>query len=359
MNTQLPLTSSVGLQQETGARQPYPPSALDRFMDFIEQLPIPYALTYLGLFIVQGTLNHVLSWMDGWVPPFTFTPLVLLFPLWLWGPLCIVTYLNSLSGDALSDFSPLLDVPPEEMRRLEYEFRTMPAKSVFLSALVWGSVYILFVFIGFEAVYTPYRVGMPLALLLTLEGLVSYLFGSIIYYHSLRQLRMVERTVNRVKQFDMFRLDPVYAFSVLTSRTGVAWVILLSLTLLMFPVQLAPVPSLALLLVQGVLALAAFVLPLRIVNQRLVAEKRRLLAEHDQRLEATLARLHRQIGEDELRGMVELNSAISGLNAERTVLEKIPTWPWRAGLLTGFLSIVVLPVILFLIQIALGRWFGN
>lgn len=130
-----------------------------------------------------------------------------------------------------------------------------------------------------------------------------------------------------VKEFDLFRLEPVYAFSALTSRTGVFVVILISLTLLTVQIETATVPTLALLIVQVVLAIVAFALPLRIVNRRLISEKRRLLAELDQRVKAALASLHRCLDNNALAEVAQLNSAIVGLNAERDILTKIPTWP--------------------------------
>jgi hypothetical protein len=162
-----------------------------------------------------------------------------------------------------------------------------------------------------------------------------------------------------VDQFDLFHLEPVYAFSTLTSRTGVSWVLLISLTLLTAPVQAALIPTLTLLITQLVLAIAAFVLPLRIVNTRLVLEKRRLLAELDQRVKGTLASLHRCIDDNALSDVPQLNTAIGGLSAERDILAKIPTWPWRAGMFKGFLSIVVLPIVLFILQLVLSRWFAG
>jgi hypothetical protein len=106
------------------------------------------------------------------------------------------------------------------------------------------------------------------------------------------------------------------------------------------------------------LAIAAFVLPLRTINGHLVSEKRRLLAELDQRVKGTLASLHRCLDDNALTKVAQLNVAIVGLNAERDILTKIPTWPWRAGMFTGFLSIVVLPILLFILQFVLARWFG-
>jgi hypothetical protein len=94
---------------------------------------------------------------------------------------------------------------------------------------------------------------------------------------------------------------------------------------------------------------------LRIVNQRLVSEKRRQLEELDQRMKATLVRLHKRIDENSFLEISLLNEALKGLITEREILTGISTWPWRPGLFAGFFSLVVLPVVLFLIQTALGR----
>jgi hypothetical protein len=279
--------------------------------------------------------------------------------MWLWGPLAIMTCLNSVSVEALTNFRPLVDIPDETLGRLKYEFTTMPARAVITSGAVWTIVYFVFTALALESMYAAYGFGRLAEVTNMARGWISFFIGSAFYYHTIRQLGLVNRAVRMVKQFDLFQLEPVYAFSALTSRTGVSWVILISLTLLTAPIQAAPFPTLALLVVQLVLGIAAFVLPLRIVNSRLVSEKRILLAELDQRVKSALARLHRSFDDNVLAEVAQLNSAIAGLNAERDILTRIPTWPWRAGMLTGFLSIVVLPIMLFLLQLVLARWFGS
>jgi hypothetical protein len=62
-----------------------------------------------------------------------------------------------------------------------------------------------------------------------LVGLVAYFIGGTICCLSLRQLKFVNRTVRMVEQLNLFRLDPVYAFSRLMSRTGVGWMVMLFL----------------------------------------------------------------------------------------------------------------------------------
>ncbi|HLC05459.1 MAG TPA: hypothetical protein VJK02_20675 [Anaerolineales bacterium] len=339
--------------------QPYPPSFVDRLMDSVQRLPIPYLLTYCLLFVFESTLFHIVAWVDGWLPAYRLSGFALMYPLWLWGPLAIMTYLNSVSLEALASFRPLMDIPDETMRRVKYEFTTMPARGVLISGAVWTIVYVVFNYLALDTMYAAYGFGTLIEVSSFVGGWISFFVGSAIYYHTIRQLRLVNRTVSMVKQFDLFQLEPVYAFSALTSRTGVSWVILLSLTLLIVPIQAAPFPTLALLIVQLVLAIAAFALPLQMVNSCLVSEKRRLMAELDQRVKGTLASLHRCLDDNALAEVAQLNSAIVGLTAERDILTKIPTWPWRAGMFTGFLSIIVLPIMLFILQFVLARWFGS
>jgi hypothetical protein len=337
----------------------YAPGYLDRFMDFIERLPTPYWLTYLIFFSLQSTIFHGLAWLDGWLPAYTFSPMLLLFPLWQWMTLASMTYANTVSLQALSKFSPLLHVEESGLKRLKHEFSTMPARGVILSGVTWGIVYALLMLASFETFKALYGLDTFFSTVLLLEGLIAYLTGSAIYYFSFRQLSLISRTVRMVKQFNLFRLDPVYAFSRVTSLIGISWMIMLSLTLLLFPVQFVTGLVLAILILQVALGIAAFILPLWFVHRRLRAEKIRLIAELNRQVESTSARLHRCLDDNDMGPVTQLKDAMLGLTAEREVLNGIPTWPWYSGTLTGFLSATVLPILLFLIQRAIQKFLGG
>ena len=282
----------------------------------------------------------------------------LLFPLWLWGPLAIMTYLDEVALHALRDFQPLLGKHEEEIPRLQYELTTLPARSVWISALVWTGVFALLMYVGFPIVVREYSYG-PLAIAAVwVFGLLTFLSGSIVYYHTIRQLRLVSRTIALVERVNLFHLDPVYAFARLTAKTGVCWLLLAGVTLAIFPFGLINVTVLALYLTQVLFALGAFILPLWNVHQRLVAEKRRLLAGVNRRLEVAIHRLHDALDGDDLARVKEIDTALGGLGSERKVLSSIPTWPWSTATLSGFVSALVLPVALFLIQLALKNLLG-
>ena len=342
-----------------GASPAPPPSFVDRVMDFFSGLPIPYWLAYLLLFLLQSSLSLIIAWIDGWLPTYTFSPLVLLLPFWLWAPLAMMTYLDRLALQALNTVRPLLEISDSELENLQREYTCMPQRSVLISAAVWSAVYFILVYLVRDSFFVQYHISTLFSVFIISSGLLSYAVGGVIYYHSLRQLRLVNRTVRLLGQVNLFRLDPYYAFSKVTAQTGIAWVILLSFTLLTFPIQVAVIPVIVLLIGQASLSLSAFVLPLWVVHQRLTAEKRRLLNAHDQRLESLLAQLHQRLDQQELEGVGQLHTAMSALQAEREVLNRIPTWPWRAGLLTGFLSALVLPIFLFILQLVVGKLLGE
>lgn len=339
--------------------RPYPPSFLDRFMDFVQRQRVPYWLTYLCCLLLEIAILHVLAWVGDWMPTFTFNPIMAVFPIWLWIPMIIMTYVDSVALDALNSFRPLLKINDEELNRLKYEFTTMPPRGVFLSGLFWGVNYLLLTYLGYQVFYVTYGLGAFLSVAIFITGLISYLTGSAIYYHSLRKLSLVNRTVRMAKHLNLFRLDPVYAFSRVTSLIGISWMLMLTLTLLTLPIRLATGLGLAIMAVQIILAIAAFVLPLWFVHRRLESEKIRLMSELNLRVESTIKLLHAALDENKLENSSHFSDALTSLGAEREVLNTIPTWPWRAGTLTGFLSAIVLPIVIFLVQFAVEKWLGG
>jgi hypothetical protein len=51
----------------------------------------------------------------------------------------------------------------------------------------------------------------------------------------------------------------------------------------------------------------------------------------------------------------KFNLQITSLSAEREVLARVSTWPWEPATLTGFLTTLVLPVLLWVVQRVLER----
>lgn len=106
----------------------------------------------------------------------------------------------------------------------------------------------------------------------------------------------------------------------------------------------------------GVIAAAAvFVVPLRGMQRRILAEKRRLQAEVGFRLEATIEAVHRAVDEGDLPAAAKMHDALGVLLMERDMVDKLPTLPWRPGTLGGVASAIALPLGLFVATRFLDR----
>jgi hypothetical protein len=76
-------------------------------------------------------------------------------------------------------------------------------------------------------------------------------------------------------------------------------------------------------------------------------------------MKSTLLDQHQAMDQNDYDKLSQLNGVMASLKGERELLLKIPTWPWRAGSLTGFLSAITLPIIIFLLQRLLGKVLGG
>ncbi len=85
----------------------------------------------------------------------------------------------------MAGFAPLLELSHESVQRLEYEFTTMPGRSVIISGLIWSAIYIVLSYVAFDAVYGVMGLGPFLSVIGLIEGLISFGVGGVIYYPSI------------------------------------------------------------------------------------------------------------------------------------------------------------------------------
>jgi hypothetical protein len=322
-------------------------------MDAVEQLPVAYWATYLIFFAACSPLVHAAAWLDGTRPPFTVEPVFVLVPFRIVAPLMLMTYLDRVAVQSLGAFRPLLN-PKEDEAGLRYQLTTMPALPALLAGLLW-----LLYFIAL-AHYNPIEEfkGRPvLTPVFLLAGSAAYALGGVFYYHTWHQLRLVHRMHAGARSFNLFRLAPIFAFSRLTARTGAIFLLLISLTYILFPYPLTDIRALASYLLQILLATLAFVVPLWPTHQRLAAEKRRLQDAAGARMEDALHRLHASLPGIDSQELVGIKTGLESLLLERKVLDEIPTWPWQAATFRGVLTALLLPLLLLVIQQLLELWF--
>jgi hypothetical protein len=104
-----------------------------------------------------------------------------------------------------------------------------------------------------------------------------------------------------------------------------------------------------------VVAALVFVLPLTGLHGRLVAEKGRLQGATTERILATRTALHRAVDANDLASMDPLQKAITALEVDQRMVNAIPTWPWEPATLRWVVGALMFPVLLFTMQLVLGR----
>jgi hypothetical protein len=268
--------------------------------------------------------------------------------------LALMHYLDRYAGQALIQFRPLLQVSDSQFARLHYELTTLPARSTLLASGIGLLVTLI------SLPFTPTDAFLA-GVIRQPSNQLAFLIGNAILagfvYHTIHQLRMVSRIHATVTRLNLYRRGPIYAFSRLTMRTALGWVLGLSLGL---SPRIAPLMALGNFILLWLaflpLAVLVFIFPLVGGHQLLVREKARLQDEVEQRVEAALLRVHEQQDGNDLSNLGGLKTLLDSLLVERELVVKLPTWPWKPGTLAGFTSALLLPLGIWLLQQLLTKW---
>jgi hypothetical protein len=174
-----------------------------------------------------------------------------------------------------------------------------------------------------------------------------------------RQLRLVVRIHRDATRIDPFDRGPVYAFSRLTVVTGLAYVVIGYYGMAINGAfQAGNVVSLATLGSTFAIGLITFIVPLWGIHDRLVDEKALLLGEVERRLGHLGDEMYRRVDAGEFDGTKAVGDSIGGVNLLRERIARLPTWPWPPNLLRGFLSALLIPVIVYIASRLIGGQVG-
>lgn len=337
-----------------GTSKPYKPSWINRFVDWLHGLPPPTWVTVLVLFLLLGLQAQFVNWLGGVDPWGRINPLNFLYQLFTVEVLFFMKYLDRDAARALRVFRSLLDLPEQELSGFKRRLTTLPARPVLLLTLVGfmlGG--------GFYASVAAYLGRDPSLSLLDLYGSLGFgiplALALIFCYRIIVQLRTVNQLYGKASRLDLYNLDPVYALSSHTAKTGVILLLMVYSSLLVDPAAIQNPTAFIATVIVSLAGLAAFVLPLGGINRRLVAEKRSHLSQIRGRLKDAFATVERKYDGSALGEMGELGSAIENLERQLAFVQAIPTWPWQPGTMRGFLSAMLLPIVIWIIQQLLAR----
>ncbi len=199
---------------------------------------------------------------------------------------------------------------------------------------------------------------------LALRYAIEAAFGAVVLvvlYQAVRQLRLVSRIHEAATRVYLYRPEPAFAFSVLTARTAMAIALVFTVPTLVAALQVSSESNAILIYAPWVAvgvsaAVAIFILPLRGMQRRIRAEKRRLEDEAGRRVERVSEEISRRVDDGDFAGVAALQASLNVVIAQRDLVAHLPTLPWRAGTARGLLTAVVLPLVMFVVTRLVGRF---
>lgn len=335
--------------QSQSREAPYPPSWIDRFVNWIDRLPGPAWLFFLLALLGTALLINLFFWIDGSTLPGSFDPVNTSFAFFVVYWPMLYRHLTRVGAQALRSFRPLLDLDDSEIVAIGYQLTTLPRGLGWLATLLAYTVAIMTI-LGDPAPYGDIvpRTALPYVGDIVITGfMVSTFFGLTI--RSIRQLRMVGKLHEQASNINLLQLGPAHSFSALTARTGAGIVLVLILGYLSDPLDVGSALDVLLYVATTGLAIAVFVLPIVGIQDRIEEEKDRVLKDASDMLQMTIDRLHRKVRMDDYEGVARMDAAIASLTRERELIERISTWPWDPRTIRGFASALVLPIFLWLV----------
>lgn len=328
-------------------------SWIDHLLRAVQRARIPNWAFYAGLFAVGHALVAALRMADGAPPRVALLTPPRVFLVWTVYLLAMTQYLNAVARDRMARFRPALDLDDAQVVALTARLTTMPAGPVLAHGLAWMAVGAAVLWALWDRVvalgYPPWEIGLTVA---------AFFVGGGAIYHTVHQLRQVSRLLARVERVDLYRLDPVHAFAGLTAQSALGWIALLYATTLLVPRALWVPAVEALWAVVAAVAAAAFVVPLLGMHRRLAAAKHAALVANGSRMRRAMEAVHAAIDAGDGERLDSQNKVVATLAAEKDRLARLSTWPWEAGTLRGFVTALLLPLLLRLGQQALERVLG-
>jgi hypothetical protein len=249
------------------ADPPYPPSWIDRFTAWLERLPFPRWLCYLGLWLALFLPYSAVKWWDGAYPLGAFNLVHLLLTGTSVYGIALMHYLDRSAGHALAAFRPVLTVDDRGYADLQYRLTTLPAwPTLWVSLLVglWRGPYFLY----HQELFASLRLGAS-TLALVLEVCFFCLLWAVVgafVYHTFHQLRLVHHIYSHRTRINLFQLGPLYAFSQLTARTALGILLLNGAWAMAETATGQPLVLLETTLFFTLVALVTFLWPLRSVH---------------------------------------------------------------------------------------------
>lgn len=351
---------------EQSAR-PYRPSWIDFVLTRLRRLPFPPLVFFALVFIVLLVILHIPLWLDGSVAAGTFVPAFAVDVLWIPFGLGYIYFLEVAAKRSIAQFRPALpEVEERAYEEIAYRFTTLPA---------WPTLVLTIIGVAFgvsEGLRIPFPFTGDLThvfrIIFLLLSSFGYAFLPLFFYTAIRHLVQIHNLFGRVQKVNLFNLQPLYGLAGVAMMVGGFFVFAALMNVLSIElynrqiyqnVQAADGGEVQLVLsvTVALLALAALILPLYGIHNKIEDEKRRVLAELGEQVDELRNDLQTDIRAKTFENIQGLERGINALFNMRSNVTLIPAWPWKPGALRAFFSTIGLPLFIWLMQRVLSQYF--
>ena len=333
----------------------YRPSWIHRFFGWVDRLPGPYWLFYVGIMVITGLLNNIVAWYKQVLPLgeinwyFAFTAFFLAYYLFA------LDINFRVAKESIIEFLTKVNEAEDKSNRIIYEFTHLPAREsiiLFLTGAVSGIVMALYELPIAEEINHSFLLLEISVFSLTIG--VSFLT----IYVLIRSVRLIRRIFRSLEKVDIYDLNSIYAMS---KYSALYLGVLIPPTYLIFvltPTMVEAIPYFVFTIfgIGWILIFLIFWLPLRYVNQKIVSEKKQLLKDINLRTKNTFELIHSEIDAHDYKDVGKLRDVIDSLKKEKDFIESISSWPWKTSTLTGLLSAIVIPLLIALLSEILSKY---
>ena len=138
----------------TGSRvRPYKPSWIDRFTGWVDRLPVPASVFYVGLAFCLVLGQILFLWLEGGLGAEVLLPVIIFNGLATPFLLALMHHLDHQAASGLKAMGPVLDMAAPEFDQFQYKLSTMP----FRVPVVAGLAMIVLVILAERLGATPVR----------------------------------------------------------------------------------------------------------------------------------------------------------------------------------------------------------
>ncbi len=194
-------------------------SWIDQLIAWLDGLPGPTWLTYIGLSAIGLVTGNAVGWLDG--KPLTIDLYNSVFGLFPVAEIVLIRYLDRVASEALVTFRPLLAESEPGFRELQRRMTSTPRVGTAVFTVIWVAIGLM----GDVADPAAHRLVGPsptsFALILVIEIVINGLLG-VFTLKAVRHFFDVARIHREAPLIDLFDPAPLYAFSRLTSQTALA-----------------------------------------------------------------------------------------------------------------------------------------